>query len=213
MRSQKNVSFNLAPIVHLYKKRICSSVAVATNDFFCPTPRAEDEVVVKAESCQQQNIDNDLPPEPYIPQPPPPLSSIFGPNWWLSKNEISEPETLTISVPFSSCGISPNNSPAPDYDMSPLSPNTHTEMTVQRIREIAERKSALEEALHDFNNSVTPHSQRTPASVIVSRSSPLSPFSLSAPTSPNPVFSLLPPLPMSTNNSVSDLASMETKMG
>jgi hypothetical protein len=78
------------------------------------------------------------------------------------------------------------------YDNSPFSPNTSRTIHEQRVSETTIRKDALNQALTDFCNSLTPHSQRTPASVVLScKNISVSPLSLSPLSlSPKPMLPL-----------------------
>jgi hypothetical protein len=83
-----------------------------------------------------------------------------------------EPLRLNLKIHIDETDT-PNSSP---YETSPLSPHTHEEILMQRFQEQEIRKASLANALENFCQSVTPYSQRTPASVILA---PESPFSLS----------------------------------
>lgn len=85
---------------------------------------------------------------------------------------IIEPLRLNLKIHIDETDT-PNSSP---YDKTPLSPHTHEEILIQRFQDQEIRKASLAAALENFCQSVTPYSQRTPASVVLA---PDSPFSLS----------------------------------
>ena len=81
--------------------------------------------------------------------------------------ECLEPAGLTIKIPWASL-IQEEGPIPPPYDASPPSPKSHREIRGQREQEEEERKVALEGAFNNFNQSITPTSQKTPVSPIKS---------------------------------------------
>jgi len=194
MSKSSRVSFSLAPLVHLYKRRVPlsePSSPVQSPVFECVTPTAKNVIVQESNhepkptlnlsSCCFEQFKAE--PSPLPPQPPPPLN-LFSVG-------------LSISVPK-------HETPTeqPDYDVPPLSPSAHHEFRMQRAHEKEACATALSQALAHFHLSVTPPWQRTPASVRTPAKSPsMSPLNLT----PRPE---LPPLPMSPENSFMGLDTL-----
>lgn len=196
MSKSSRVSFSLAPLVHLYKRRIALSEPpspVQSPVIECTTPKN----IIVHEHRQEQSPKPTLTlsvcgfeqyraePSPLPPQPPPPLN-LFA---------------LSISVPKQ------NEQPietddVPVYDKSPLSPGAHHEINLQRAHEKEACANALEQALVHFHMSVTPPWHRTPASVRSMTATPsMSPLNLTPRAD-------LPLLPMSPENSFTGLDTM-----
>jgi len=178
MSNSKKVVFRLAPVVHIYKKRLFRTGSpfdeYTTNVFSVDTPNSA--------------------PAPFHSHTQPPVVLPTE----LSPKDDGKME-LSISIPKNSC----YDEPTPiSYDNSPFSPNTSRAIQEQRFTETELRKDALNEAFIDFCNSMTPHSQRTPASLVLSgRNTSCSPPNLS------PL--CLSPIPLSTANSSSNLSECD----
>ena len=212
MSKSSRVSFSLAPLVHLYKRRIALSHSEPQSPVFeCQTPTAHvslQNVIVQDQEKKQEQEQPPKPtlnltgisfvsfeqyraePSPLPPQPPPPLN-LFGIG-------------LSISVPKQR---EESAEEAPLYDASPLSPSTHDEFKAQRAHEKAACALALEQALAHFHISVTPPWQRTPASARSTTATPsMSPLNLTP--RPDLQYASTQPLPMSPENSFTGLDTL-----
>ena len=107
----------------------------------------------------EQKAAEERAPSPEILPPRAPAPSLEG---VAIIHDIQPPQLrLHLVVPDSP---SPTNTIV-DYDRSPLSPKTHRECARQRKEESAERKCAIEVALHQFCDMLTPKSQMSPTVV------------------------------------------------
>lgn len=207
MSSPKKVAFRLAPLVHLYKRRTYTerlTPEIPVDDSTAPVAPSAPSFDTLSISTDNVFMNSDVPPPPL---PPPPLSTLLGPNWWLKNDEsVDEPLALRISVPPpSNLDLPPST--LPSYDDSPLSPKTHFEIAVQRNSESYLRKQALADAITNFQCTLTPYSERTPASVVMNDTcGSMSPLNL-MPFSPksSPTASNFPILPRSADNSSCNL--------
>jgi len=196
MSKSSRVSFSLAPLVHLYKRRIPLSEPPSPAQspvFECMTPKNTIEPVHEPEPkpplnlsiCGFEQYRAEPEPSPLPPQPPPPLN-LFGIGLSISvpkRLEIAEDDEVTA------------------YDKSPLSPSAHRMFKAQRAHEKAACDEALAQALAHFHLSVTPPWQRTPASARSAATPSMSPLNLT----PRPE---LPLLPMSPDNSFTGLDTL-----
>jgi len=153
MSLTRKVEFHLAPIVHLYKK-IAHSV----------------EEPVRPNWMESDFMGHPLPlvqlPLPLVPLPLVPQLTL------------PTREPLTIEIPWSSLTQQDGPTPPP-YDNSPLSPQSHREIQMQREHELETRKQALDTALLNFQSTITP------ASIAgTERDSPVSPLMLSLNSNP-----------------------------
>ena len=165
MKKTSCVSFSLAPLVHLYKRR----VSVVPSEF-CPTT-----IVQEKEQEQEQE---------QLSEASQPIVNLISSSFVCFEKYIESPSTalleplslnlsaLTISLPKMAYELEDIDT-LPAYDLSPMSPSVLREFKIQRKIEKEACTNALEEALIHFNQSITPAWQRTPASVCPT-SSPLS---------------------------------------
>jgi hypothetical protein len=211
MSKSSRVSFSLAPLVHLYKRRVALSHSepqspvfeCQTPAFVCPAP-PKNVIEPPSEQSQQPKPTLNLTgcsflnfeqyraePSPLPPLPPP--LNLFGIG-------------LSISVPKHR----EETEEVPTYDMSPLSPSAHDEFKAQRAHEKEACALALAQALSHFHLSVTPPWQRTPASARSAATPSISPLNLT-PRPDFPLLPLLPLLPMSPENSFTGLDELAAK--
>ena len=200
MSSPKSVAFRLAPMVHIYKRRFIRAASPfdenATNAFVIDKPNSVPYNTGSLSLGQMPPAYNSPVESPAKAlQEPTHLSTLLESNWRIKDDSKAK---LSISIPH----VSFDDELTPiSYDNTPFSYNTRMAIQEQRSVETELRKDALKEALNDFFNSITPQSQQTPTSIVMSGiNTQVSPLSLS-PKSP------YPPLPI--YHSASNLSECE----
>jgi len=154
--SKSKVTFSLAPLVHLYKRRAqeCAPPKMV-NAIIEESPKVFDlpKLDIPTESNQASEV------SPHVPPPPLNLKSI---------SYFTPPPTLDFSTIPTFCEkhftFTKHHDEMPTPNASPISPSALREYDLMRVQEMEARANALKEAHQHFHNSITPLSQRTPAS-------------------------------------------------